>query len=118
MEIATFNKVMSEALAAGYRALEECQPKPMVVAGGGQSYYVSEGLCGFAWVEVYGVRGNTKLGKHMKTVGFDKSYGTSALQYWISHGGQSVARKEAFAEAMASVLENAGLRAYATSRLD
>ena len=31
------------------------------------------GYCGFAWVNIYGIKGNTKLGKRMKQAGFDRT---------------------------------------------
>ena len=30
--------------------------------------------CGFAWVEIFGIKGNTKLGKKMKAAGLEKDY--------------------------------------------
>ena len=111
--------VIQSAIRAGLAAHEAATPTPMtVVYGDGQTtYHVPEGLCGFAWVTVYGIKGNTKLGKMLKTRGFRKSY-TGGLQYWISTMTQSVARKEAYAEAMAKVLCSHGITAYADSRLD
>jgi len=41
------------------------------------------GACGFSWVDVYGVRSNSKLGKALKEVGFSKSY-TGSMQLWIA----------------------------------
>jgi hypothetical protein len=41
------------------------------------------GACGFAWVNVYKVRSNSKLGKALSAVGFRKSY-TGGLQLWNS----------------------------------
>jgi len=110
-------KIVDNAIDAGTQALVAAQPTPMVVSTGGKQYYVSEGPCGFAWVKVYGVKGNTQVGKEFKALGFRKSY-TGGLEYWVSAGGQSVARKEAFARAMAGVLQQNGFQAYADSRLD
>lgn len=81
------------------------------------------GACGFGWVEVYGVKGNTRLGKALKTVGFSKSY-SGALQLWNGRNGwyfgQSVDAAEAGARAYADVFKaELGLdRVYAGSRLD
>jgi hypothetical protein len=36
---------------------------------------VADGVCGFAWVEVYGVKGSTKLGKALIACGMHKNYG-------------------------------------------
>jgi hypothetical protein len=77
--------------------------------------------CGFAWVNVYGVRSNSKLGKWLAAAGFRKDY-TGALCLWNPSGfpTQSISILEAGAEAYAEVLKNKlGLdRVYAGSRLD
>ena len=78
--------------------------------------------CGFAWVNVYGVRSNSKLGKALQAGGFRKSWEKGALQLWnpSQSGTQSISALEAGAEAFARVLnEKLGLdRCYANSRLD
>jgi len=76
--------------------------------------------CGFAWVNVWGVRSNSRLGKTLQTFGFRKSYDGS-LQLWNPSGAatQSVSILEAGAEAYAKVLtDKLGVKAYAGSRLD
>ena len=77
--------------------------------------------CGFAWVNVWGVRSNSKLGKALQAAGFRKSYDGS-LQLWnpSQAGVQSISVLEAGAEAYAEVLRaKLGLeRCYAGSRLD
>ena len=111
------NAILDTAIEAGLKAHESARPTPLTVTGANQHYFVPVGACGFAGVKVHGIKGNTKLGKMLKARGFTKSY-TGGLQYWISTMTQSVARKEAYAEAMASVLRSNGLEAYADSRLD
>jgi len=77
--------------------------------------------CGFAWVNVYGVRSNSRLGKALQSAGFRKDY-TGALCLWnpSQMGTQSVSILEAGAVAYAKVLEERlGLESvYAGSRLD
>lgn len=76
--------------------------------------------CGFAWVDVYGVRSNSRLGKTLATFGFRKSH-TGSLQLWnpSGAGSQSISILEAGAEAYARVItDQLGIRAYAGSRLD
>ena len=77
--------------------------------------------CGFAWVNVWGVRSNSKLGKALQAAGFRKDY-TGNLQLWNPSraGVQSISVLEAGAEAYADVLRNKlGLdKVYAGSRLD
>mgnify|MGYP003704812835 CR=1 FL=1 len=75
--------------------------------------------CGFAWVDIFGVRSNSKIGKALAFGGFRKSY-TKSLQLWnpSSMGVQNIDTLEAGAEAAAKVFEKYGFRAYAGSRLD
>ena len=75
--------------------------------------------CGFAWVDVYGVRSNSKLGKALKKVGFRKSY-TKSLQLWNPAGSftQSMDVKETGARAYADTLRKYGIEAYMGSRAD
>ncbi len=78
------------------------------------------GACGFAWVDVYKVRSNSKLGKALAEVGFRKSY-TGSLQLWNKWWpGQSIDAAEQGASAYAAVMkEELGLEScYAGSRLD
>ena len=82
---------------------------------GGEDKY----SCGFAWVEIYGVKGNTKLGKAFKAAGINKNY-TGAYSIWnpAGVGVQNIDTLEAGAEAAAKVFERHGFRAYTCSRLD
>ena len=77
--------------------------------------------CGFAWVNVYGVRSNSKLGKWLQDAGFRKDY-TGALCLWNPSGfpTQSISILEAGAEAYADVLKDKlGLdKVYSGSRMD
>ena len=83
--------------------------------------YGDRDACGIAWVNVYKVRSNSKLGKALQAAGFRKSY-TGGLQLWnpSQAGVQSVGILEAGAEAYAEVLrQKLGLEScYAGSRLD
>ena len=101
-----------KALDAAQKAAKAFADKHM----GGQD----GGACGFAWVDVYGVRSNSKLGKALKEVGFSKSY-SGSLQLWNKWwNGQSVDAAEHGATAYAMVMkEELGLdRCYSGSRLD
>jgi hypothetical protein len=77
--------------------------------------------CGFAWVDVYGVRSNSKMGKALQSYGFRKSY-TGSLQLWnpSQAGCQSISVLEAGADAYAKVLKDKlGLeKVYSGSRMD
>lgn len=76
--------------------------------------------CGFAWVKVYGVKLNTKLGKAMKQFGFDKSYTGSGINLWDPSklNCQNVDAKYSGAVAYAKVLKSYGINAVAESRWD
>jgi len=111
-------QIFATAKAAGENALRDALPQPMLVAGGSRPYLVEGGVCGFAWVNIYGIRSNSKLGKALAALGFRKSSYDKAFQFWVFDGGQSMERKEAYAYAMADVLQKSGLRAYAGSRMD
>jgi hypothetical protein len=74
--------------------------------------------CGFAWVEIFAVRGNTRVGRAFKAVGFSKI--GSAL-HWQNPSRvpvQNVDAKYAGAVAAQRVLESYGFEAYAVDRLD
>lgn len=76
--------------------------------------------CGFAWVDVYVDRTNSKQAKELLAAGFRKDYKPKCVSMW-NPGGlavQNVDAKEAGAEAMATYLRALGLNAYAGSRLD
>lgn len=83
---------------------------------GGQDQYA----CGFAWVDIYDVKGNTKLGRAFKAAGLKKDWTGKAWQIWnpSGHGCQNVDTKEIGARAAAKVFQKYGFKAYAGSRLD
>jgi hypothetical protein len=78
------------------------------------------GPCGFAWVNVYQVRSNSRMGKALSEVGFRKSY-EGGLQLWNQWWpGQSVDAADHGATAYAMVMkEELGIEEiYSGSRLD
>jgi len=76
--------------------------------------------CGFAWVEVYVDRTNSKEAKELIKAGFKKDYKPKCLSMWNpgGMGVQNIDIKEAGAYAYATYLQGLGLKAYAGSRLD
>jgi hypothetical protein len=80
---------------------------------------VDQYACGFAWVDIYGVRSNSKVGKALTKLGIRKSY-TKSLQMWnpSKYGCQNVDTLEEGARAAAAVFKQYGFEAYAGSRLD
>jgi hypothetical protein len=120
-----YEAIYQEAREAGLKAGKEAIPTPMVVqehanqlddnSAVKQEWYVSEGACGFAWVNVR----DRKFGLWLKAVGYgdhDSYYG--GVTVWVGDFGQSIARKEAYAGAFAEVLEKHGIEAGSNSRLD
>ena len=88
-------------------------------ASTGGNQYGEPMYCGFAWVNIYNVKGNTRLGRAMKAAGYTKDY-TGAYQIYnpAGYGGQSMDVKEAGARAAAQVFTNYGFNAYAGGRAD
>ena len=100
--------IVEEAKAAAYVAATKH------LESNGENAY-----CGFAWVSIYGVKGNTKLGKAFKAAGIEKDY-SGAYSIWNPSGwaGQSMDVKEVGAQACAQVFKNYGFTAYMDSRAD
>ena len=105
------NDIVAEAKQAAFAAADKFFQERL----GGQDQYA----CGFAWTNIYGVKGNTRLGKMLKAAGVTQDY-TKAFQLWNPSGlgCQNVDTKERGAEAAAEVFKKYGFRAYAGSRLD
>ena len=77
---------------------------------------VMDGVCGFAWVVVRPA--GSSFGRWLrKERGHSLAYG-GGVSIWVGSFGQSYERKYAYARAFAGVLEEAGIEAYAQSRLD
>lgn len=103
------NNIVFEARAAADRAARDALAK-----------YGDRDACGFAWCNIYGVKGNTRLGKMLSAAGVRKNTYEKAFQIWnpASIGVQSMGILEAGAEAAADVFRRYGFRAYAGSRMD
>ena len=103
-----FASIHATAVAAAQKATQDFLAK-----------HGDRDACGFAWVTVHGVKLNTKLGKALKAAGFAKAYG-GGIQLWNPSGSytQAITAKEVGAEAYAEVLQKAGIKAYAGSRMD
>lgn len=122
------SSLYAKADAAGRAAVEKLKVVPMVVGHAKgvfgndidysrETYFVEDGVCGFAWVNVKPA--NSKFAKFLKEnlrARNDSYLGGVSLS--ISQYNQSLQKKEAYAYAFAKVLEEAGIRAYANSRMD
>ena len=116
MTVVAFNEAaVQDACNEAAMAARSAAKQTLAALGG------DRGACGFAWVNVWGVRSNSKLGNALKAAGFRKDY-TGALSLWNPSGfpTQSISILEAGAEAYAQVLKDKlGLdKVYAGSRLD
>jgi hypothetical protein len=102
-------------VAEAKQAAREAADKYFQEKLNGQDQY----SCGFAWVNIMGIKGNTKMGKILKAAGIRQDY-TKAFSIWnpSEHNCQNIDTKEAGAYAAAEVFEKYGFQAYAGSRLD
>ena len=124
----TPQEIYSEAHSAGLAAGHGCTPTPMVVGqpttplGNDidyekETYYVADGVCGFAWINIKPARGKfVKFLKDNKIGRKDSYYGGYTI--WVNQFGQSMTRKENYARAFTKVLNENGLKAYSMSRMD
>ena len=121
-----FATVWAAAHEAGHGAATAITPRTVVFGSPStplgsdvdysKPFYVeTEGVCGFAWVEF---AGNTAFGRWAKSAGLARKGYPKGLSYWVSGYGQSMERKEAYAQAFADVLRGSGIKAYAASRMD
>ena len=116
---ALFDKAREAGLAAGRAAI----PTPMIVSRVDpvtdrvlETYPpVMDGVCGFAWVTI---KGTTPFARWAKKAGLVSKAHPSGYWFWIGDFNQSLTRKEAYARAFAEVLREAGVTAYAGSRMD
>lgn len=104
--------IVAEAKSEARKAADEFFQEKL----GGEDKYA----CGFAWVDIYGIKGNTKLGKTLKAAGIERSDWKKCYSIWnpADHNCQNIDTKEAGALAAQKVFEKYGFRAFAGSRLD
>lgn len=106
--------ITADIIQAGKQLAEQASQQEFQKWGG------DRGCCGFAWVEVFVDRTNSKQAKELIKAGFRKDYKPKCLSMWNPGGSpvQNIDIKEAGAYAYANYLQALGLRAYAGSRLD
>ena len=96
-----FRKLFERAEAAGHAAA---------------AAIATHGPCGFAWVTVR--PGNSPAARYAQaSLGAWRGY-RGGMEVWVRGYGQSMARKETYAEAFAAELRLAGVDAVAGSRMD
>ncbi len=121
-----FGAIVKLANEAGRKAVEGFTPTPMIVGtpttlfGNDidptkQTYFVADGVCGFAWVRF---KGNTSFGKWAKAKGLARDAYPTGLAISIHDYNQSLQKKEVHASAFAAVLREHGISAWSESRMD
>ena len=81
-----------------------------------KTYFVEGGVCGFAGVVIKPARG--KFVSYLKSIGMGHKHYYGGWYVSVREFGQSLTRKEAYAEAFAKVLGEMGMRCYVDSRMD
>jgi len=114
----TVKELYEQAHQAGMKAGGVSTPAPMILKGSdGTVYFVEDGMCGFAWINIKPARG--AFVQYLKSIdaGFpDSTYGGYSV--WVSAFEQSIERKEAYAKAFSKVLADYGIKSNVGSRLD
>jgi len=113
-----FRLIYEEADRAGVAAVAAMTPTPMIVVDSkGKEYFVGDGVCGFAWVNIKPARGGFVAYLKSQGIGRHDSY-EGGWTMWVHEYGQSMERKQAYAAAFAQVLRGHGINAYAQARMD
>lgn len=109
---AQVNAIVAEATQAARDAAQKFFNEKL----GGRDQYA----CGFAWTNIYGVKGNTKLGKMLAAAGVQRDSYERCYKLWNPSKMmcQNVDTLEEGARAAADVFSKYGFEAYAGSRLD
>jgi len=81
-----------------------------------KTYFVEGGVCGFAGVVIKPARG--KFVSYLKSIGIGNKHYYGGYHVPVREFGQSLTRKEAYAEAFARALGEVGMRCYVDSRMD
>ena len=122
-----YTELHERADEAGKKAADSHTPTPVIVGTpttplGNEidyekkTYYVPQGVCGFAWVHLS--EGRSSFARWAKkNLGAHKAY-YGGVDIWTRGYGQSMELKEAYASAYAEVLREAGIDAYMGSRMD
>jgi hypothetical protein len=132
--LAEARALVEKADAAGKAEAEKTRPTPMLVGtpknmmasltGGDDGgfdetqpvYYVPQGVCGFAWITIKPATGS--FVRRLREMGLGSAAYGGGWQIWVGKYGQSMELKEAYARGFARVLQEAGIKAYADSRMD
>ena len=122
MNDAALEALFRTAEAEGRKAGNACIPTPMLIReeigpNPGRIYGpIMDGVCGFAWIVIK--PGTCRAARMAKELYRARTAYGGGMQIWVNDYGQSMTRKAAYAEAFARVLQGAGIKAYADSRMD
>ena len=118
--------IYSQAHHKGNVAVETTTVIPMVVQQRAnplnddseliREYFVSDGVCGFASVNVKPA--NCKFAKFLVANGLGRKAYNGGVSMSVRDFNQSLTKKEAYAYAFASVLNEHGIKAFVESRMD
>ena len=110
-------RILAESKSAARAAVAKFLADWKAKTGGNE--YGEPMYCGFASTKIYGVKGNTKLGKAFKSACIDKDF-SGAYSFWnpSNHPGQSMDAQEVGAEACRAVWRQHGFNSYMESRAD
>ena len=81
-----------------------------------KTYFVEGGVCGVAGVVIKPARG--KFVSYLKKLGMGYKHYYGGWYVSVREFGQSMTRKEAYADAFAKVLTEEGMSCYVDSRMD
>ena len=120
------HSIYQEAHYKGNAAVEMTTVTPMVVQQREnplnddsrviRQYIVNDGVCGFASVTVKPA--NSKFAKFLVANGLGRKSFNGGVSMSIRDFNQSLTKKEAYAYAFASVLNEHGIKAFVDSRMD
>ena len=119
-------EIFQAAHNAGNVAVQAASITPMIVqhranplddtSAVQRQWLVNDGVCGFASVIVKPA--NSKFAKFLVANGLGRKSFSGGVSMSIRDFNQSLQKKEAYAHAFASVLNDYGIKAYAESRMD
>ena len=119
-------KIYSQAHHQGNVAVEVANVAPMVVQQREnplndeskviRQYLVNDGVCGFASVNVKPA--NSKFAKYLVANGLARKSYLGGVSMSVHQFNQSLQKKEAYAYAFASVLNEHGIKAHVESRMN
>jgi hypothetical protein len=131
----TFEQIHNQCDFAGCQAAEKTVPMPMVVQEHAspiddespvvRQWVVRGGVCGFAWIELRKRTHQYARWIKERHIGRSDDY-TKSIMIWVSNYGQSMAMKEAYAQAYVRELHRlqqtepslTELKAVSCSRMD